>query len=185
MSISTAPPEYAAYIQKLLKEIDHRYIAPPAHDAAYWAAFHHWMTVTLPPTCSWSAARLAELEHAAGGLGGRFYPYACTELKLVVAKLSVLGFIIDDSIQDDAVQAQLLQFTRRFYLGQPQREPILVLFDGAVKELSDFYGDDSVLRGLAVAPWITFIDASLMEKNVLDAEVRAWDHPRPRVFPLT
>lgn len=123
--------------------------------------------------------QLTELEHAAGGIIERVYPYASVELKLLFAKLTAIAILIDDSIEDEAVHAEIVQFSHRLYLGEVQQNGMLALYHTSMKELSDMYGDDTVLRGLAIVPWINYIDACMMEKQIFTAEVRFTYSPCP------
>ncbi|KAJ7816862.1 isoprenoid synthase domain-containing protein [Mycena olivaceomarginata] len=97
-------------------------------------------------------------------------PYASADIKLVFAKLTALVTLIDDSIEDEAVYAAIAQFSQKRYLGEAQQNGMLGLYHKSMKELSEIYGNDAVLRGVAVVPWITFIDGCLMEKDILTAE---------------
>ncbi|KAJ7469356.1 hypothetical protein B0H11DRAFT_2044061, partial [Mycena galericulata] len=47
---------------------------------------------------------------------------------------------------------------------------MLALYHENLKELSEFYGNNAVLRGLAVVPWITYIDACLIEKSIFTSQ---------------
>jgi hypothetical protein len=145
---------------------------PPYH-TDFWDPFHHWIVSTLGPTSSWNVAQLAELEHTAGGLIQRSYPHSSTHLKLLFAKLSAFVIIIDDSIDDAAFCGEMLYFSHRLYAGEMQRNPMLALYQMTLKELSDVYGNDGILRGLTITPWIYFIDACLIEKDMKDTQVSA------------
>jgi hypothetical protein len=164
-------PEYVTCIQRLLTDIGYRYEPFPSYDADYWGPFHFWMLNTLGPTSSWTAKQLAELEHSAGGVIERSYPHASTQLKLLFAKLTAIAILIDDSIEDEVVHEQIVQFSQRLYRGEAQQNGMLALYHATIQELSEMYGNDSVLRGLAIVPWINYIDACLMEKQILSAEV--------------
>ncbi|KAJ6584129.1 hypothetical protein DFH09DRAFT_911283, partial [Mycena vulgaris] len=121
---------------------------------------------TLGPTSSCSEKRLAELEHAAGSISKRTYPYASTEIQLLFAKVTALGLLIDDSIQDEAVCAEIAQFSHKLFLGEPQGNRMLALFHATLKELSYVFENNEVLRDMAVIPWIAFIDGCLMERRM-------------------
>ncbi|KAJ7258984.1 isoprenoid synthase domain-containing protein [Mycena rebaudengoi] len=162
--------EFTVCIQRLFTEIGFRHQPFPPHDTNYWAALHAWMHDTLGPMSSWSLEQLGELEHSSGGIIERAYPYASTELKLPFAKLTAIAILIDDSIEDEFVHAQIVQFSQRLYRGEPQQNGLLALYQESITELSEIFGDDSVLRGLAVVPWINYIDACLMEKQIFTAE---------------
>ncbi|KAJ7122266.1 terpenoid synthase [Mycena epipterygia] len=161
-------PDYAACIRTLLTDIGYRRDPFPPHDADYWGPFHTWMLYTLGPVSPWSVKQLMELEHAAGGVIERAYPYSSTPLKLLFAKLTAIAILLDDSIEDEVVYSEILQFSRRLYLGEPQQNGMLVLYHANMKELSEVYGNDAVLRGLAIVPWISYIDACLMEKDIFE-----------------
>ncbi|KAJ7159374.1 hypothetical protein C8R43DRAFT_1086920 [Mycena crocata] len=164
-------PDYLSCIQRLLTDIGYRYESFPPHDADYWESFHGWMVNVLGPASSWTLAQLAEVEHAAGGISERAYPYAGTELKLLLAKMTALGIVLDDSVEDEAVYAEIVQFSQKLYLGEAQQNPLLALYHATLLEVSDFYGNDAILRGLAVVPWINYLDACLMEKDIFTTEV--------------
>ncbi|KAJ7122260.1 isoprenoid synthase domain-containing protein [Mycena epipterygia] len=179
-------PDYAACIRTLLTDIGYRRDPLPPHDADYWGSFHTWMLYTLGPVSPWSVKQLTELEHAAGGIVERGYPYASTPQKLLFAKLTAIAILIDDSIEDEVMYLELLQFSRRLYLGEPQQNGMLVLYHATMQELSEVCGNDAVLRGLVIVPWINYIDAwinyidaCLMEKGILASEQqeRAEDSP--------
>ncbi|KAF8203423.1 hypothetical protein K438DRAFT_1964908 [Mycena galopus ATCC 62051] len=95
--------EFSACIQRLLSDIGYRHEPFPPYQANYWVPFHEWVLNTLGPSSSWEAKKLAEVEHAAGGISERAYPYASIPLKLVFAKLTATAIIIDDSIEDPDV----------------------------------------------------------------------------------
>ncbi|KAF7368173.1 Terpenoid synthase [Mycena venus] len=164
-------PEYVTCIQRLLTEIGYRYEPFPPYDADYWGPFHVWILNTLGPTSSWTMKQLAELEHAAGGVIERSYPHASAQLKFLFAKLTAIAILIDDSIEDEVVHEQIMQFSQRLYRGEAQQNGMLALYHATIQELSEMYGNDSVLRGLAIVPWINYIDACLMEKQILSAEL--------------
>ncbi|KAJ7881253.1 isoprenoid synthase domain-containing protein [Mycena leptocephala] len=149
--MSATVSDYTACIQRLLTDIGYRYEPFPPYDANYWGPFHTWMLDTLGPTSSWSLKKLNELEHASGGIIERAYPYAGTQLKLLFAKLTAIAILIDDSIENESNE-------------------MLALYHANMKELSEMYGNDTVLRGLALVPWINYIDACLMEKQIFTAE---------------
>ncbi|KAJ6476899.1 isoprenoid synthase domain-containing protein [Mycena sanguinolenta] len=162
--------DYPACIRSLLTEIGYRYEPFPLYDAEYWNTFHTWMFDTLGPTSTWSAEQLTELEHSSAGIIERVYPYASTEMKLLWAKLSAIGILIDDSIEDQDVNADIAQFSHKIYLGEDQEHAMLALYHDTIKEMSHMYGNDSVLRGFAIVPWLNHTDACLMEKDIFEAE---------------
>ncbi|KAJ7262420.1 terpenoid synthase [Mycena rebaudengoi] len=164
--MSTPSTNYATCVKRLLIDLEYRYEPPLCHDANYWDVFHQWILHTLGPTSSCSANRLAELEHAAGSISKRAYPYASTELQLLFAKVTALGLLIDDSIQDEAVCAEIAQFSHKLFLGKPQGNPMPALFHAILKELSSVYENNEVLRDMAVIPWIAFIDGCLVERQI-------------------
>ncbi|KAF7328109.1 Terpenoid synthase [Mycena sanguinolenta] len=162
--------EISTCIQRLLSEIAYRHEPFPPYDADFWGSFHVWISNTLGPASSWGPKKLAEVEHSAGSIAERAYPHASTVLKLLFAKLTAMGIVIDDSIEDEAVYKHLVQFSVKLYRGEAQQNGLLALYHATLKELSEVYGEDSVLRGLAVVPWINYIDACLMEKEIFGAE---------------
>ncbi|KAJ6570879.1 isoprenoid synthase domain-containing protein [Mycena vulgaris] len=180
--MSTPSSDYATCVQQLLNDIGYRSGPHPPYDPNYWGPFHDWIMLTLGPTSSWSVAQLAELEQSAGTVIERAYPYACIEMKLLFAKLTALAILIDDSIEDTTVYAEILQFSHRVYLGQDQQNEMLALYHANMKELSEFYGNDVVLRGLAITPWMTYIDACVMEQNILRSREHA-NHSRLSSIP--
>ncbi|KAF7328107.1 Terpenoid synthase [Mycena sanguinolenta] len=162
--------EFSTSIRRLLSEIGYRHEPFPSYDAEFREPFHLWISTTLGPTSSWGPKKLAEVEHTAGGIAERSYPYASTQLKLLFAKLTAIVTIIDDSIEDEAVYKHLVQFSAKLYRGEAQQNELLAVYNATLKELSEVYGDDSVLRGLAIVPWINFVDACLMEKQIFGPE---------------
>ncbi|KAJ7624323.1 terpenoid synthase [Mycena polygramma] len=159
-------------IQRLFTDIGYRFEPFPPYDTEYWGPFHDWMLYTLGPTSTWSVKQLTELEHSAGGIIERAYPYASIQLKLLFAKLTAIAILIDDSIEDESVHGEIVQFSHKLYLGEEQENRMLALYHQNITELSAVYEKDTVLRGLATVPWINYIDACLMEKQIFDAEVR-------------
>ncbi|KAJ7136876.1 isoprenoid synthase domain-containing protein [Mycena epipterygia] len=163
---STTSSDYITCIQRLVTEIGHRYEPFPPYDANYWEPFHAWTLYTLGPMSSWSAHQLTEVEHAAGSVIERAYPFASTPLKLLFAKLTAMAFFIDDSIEDESMYAEFVQFSHKLFLGEVQQSGILALYHATLKELSTFYSNDAVRRDLAIVPWISYIDACLIEKDL-------------------
>jgi hypothetical protein len=163
---------YTTCIQRLLIDIGYRAQPPPTYDADYWGPFHTWMFHTLRPTTSWSVKQITELEHCAGSYIERAYPYASNDVKFLYARLTALCLYVDDSIEDEVVCAEIAQFSKMLYLGEEQQNPTLALYHATLKELSDIHGDDTILRDLAVLPWISHIDACLIEKKIFTAQVR-------------
>ncbi|KAJ6571451.1 terpenoid synthase [Mycena capillaripes] len=170
--MSTTQSDYSTAIQRLLKDIGYRYEPFPPYDTNFWGPFHTWVLYTLGPTSSWGSKQLAELEHASGGIIERAYPYSSNQLRLLYAKLTAIAILIDDSIEDDTIHTEILQFSHKLYRGEDQQNGMLALYHENMKELSDMFGSDTVLRGLATVPWINYIDACLMEKQIFTAEVR-------------
>ncbi|KAF7328110.1 Terpenoid synthase [Mycena sanguinolenta] len=162
--------EISTCIQHLLSGIGHRHESFPQYDPQYWEPYHDWMLNTLGPASTWSVKKLTELEHTAGGIAERSYTCASLEMKLLLAKLTAIAILIDDSIDDQAVHDEIVQFSAKLYRGESQRNGLLALYYTHLQELSDICGGDSVLRGVAIVPWINHIDACLMEKQILTAE---------------
>ncbi|KAJ6597636.1 isoprenoid synthase domain-containing protein [Mycena vulgaris] len=169
---------WSSSVRLLLHDIGYRYETLP-HDTNYWGSFHEWIISTLGPVCPWNFEQLTELEHAAGGVVDRGYPYASGQLKLVFAKLSAMVIVIDDSIDDPTLYDEIVQFSRKLYIGEPQDNGMLALFQVSLKELSNFYGNDAVLRDLTVLPWISFIDGCLMEKYMYATQKHESVAPSP------
>ncbi|KAJ7511372.1 isoprenoid synthase domain-containing protein [Mycena galericulata] len=168
--MSTAFSDYATCVRDLLIGIGYRYEPFPPYNADYWGPFHIWILYTLGPTSSWNVKQLNELEHTAGGVAERAYPYATIQLKLLFAKLTAIALILDDSIEDETVYGEIIQFSHKLYFGEAQENGMLALYHENIKELSEVYGNDVVLRDLAVVPWITYIDACLIEKSIFTSE---------------
>ncbi|KAK6971745.1 terpenoid synthase [Favolaschia claudopus] len=165
-----ATQEYTQCYRHFLKEIGFRYEPLASHNAQYWGAFHHWMLEILGPTFSWTNQQLAELEHIAGTIPERAFPYASMAIKLLYARLTAIAFIIDDSITDEVFNTHLVQFSDRLYRGEDQQHPLLALYHDTLKELSQIHGQDAVVRGLALVPWLNHADACLMEKQLFIME---------------
>ncbi|KAF7343862.1 Terpenoid synthase [Mycena sanguinolenta] len=165
---SESRPCFSICIHRLLSEIGFRHRPSPPCDADFWEPFHGWMLNLLGPMSSWGPEMLAELEHSSGDLIERIYPYASLELKLLFAKLSAMAILIDDCFEE--LHDDLVQFSAKLYRGEAQTNGLLALYYTSMQELSDMYGKDSVLRGLAIVPWMNFLDGCLMEKQVLTAE---------------
>ncbi|KAJ7775962.1 hypothetical protein DFH07DRAFT_732130 [Mycena maculata] len=165
-------PEYTACIRRLLAEIGYREEPLPSYNVNFWGPFHVWVFDTLGPSVPlWGVKQLAEVEHAAGGISERAYPYAELQLKLIIAKLTAIGIVLDDSIENETLYTEIVQFSHRLCLGEVQPNGILALFRSMLNELSDFYGNDAVLRSLAIFPWMSFLDACLLEREIFTVEV--------------
>jgi hypothetical protein len=166
---------YVVHLQQLLHQIGHRYTAPPPPNLDFLDAFHEWFVTRLGPCTTWSRDKLDALEHVAATIIERSYRYADAEVKMVLGVLTALVTYMDDSIDDKEIYDQIASFAHRLYLGEPQPPGPLLLYHEAMKELSSIHAGDAVLRGSAVTPWITFVDACLLEKRLLteDAGLRA------------
>ena len=59
-------------------------------------------------------------------------------------------------------------------MGEAESTPLLALYHETMRDFSVAYGDDAILRGMATVPWITYVDACLLEKRLLtmNREVR-------------
>ncbi|KAK7046466.1 terpenoid synthase [Favolaschia claudopus] len=153
--------KYTRCIQRFLKSIGYRHEAFPPYDAQCWGTFHDWMLNVLGPalTSSWNKfndKQLVELEHL--------------EIKLLYAKLTAIVTLIDDSMEDERMYRDIVQFSDRVYRGETQENAVLALYHESLKTLSGLHKEGSVLRGLAVGPWMDHIDACLMEKELLVLE---------------
>ncbi|KAJ7604417.1 isoprenoid synthase domain-containing protein [Mycena polygramma] len=148
--MSNSSSDYTACVKRLLIDLQYRYEPPPSHDANYWDHFHRWIVYKLGPTSSFGEKHLAEIEHAAGSISERCYPYASTELQLLFAKMTALGILMDDSIQDEAMYSEIAQFSHKLFLGEPQENCLLALFHATLKELSCAFENNEVLRDMAV-----------------------------------
>ncbi|KAJ7642326.1 isoprenoid synthase domain-containing protein [Mycena polygramma] len=168
--MSNPSADYTACVKRLLIDLQYRYEPPPSHDTNYWDQFHQWIVYSLGPTSSFGEKHMAEIEHAAGSISERCYPYASTELQLLFAKMTALGILMDDSIQDEAMYSEIAQFSHKLFLGEPQENCLLALFHATLKELSCAFENNEVLRDMAVVPWITFIDGCLMERQIFSSQ---------------
>jgi hypothetical protein len=166
---------YVVHLRQLLHQIGHRYTAPPPPNLDFLDAFHEWFVTRLGPCTTWSRDRLDVLENVSGTLIERSYPYADTEVKMIIGTLTAVGIFMDDSIDDEEICDQIASFAHRLYLGEPQPPGPILLYHEAMKGLSSLHEGDAVLRGSAVTPWILFADACLLEKRLLteDAGLRA------------
>ncbi|KAJ7201904.1 isoprenoid synthase domain-containing protein [Mycena pura] len=179
MSPSTPSSNFAACVKRLLTDLEYRYEPLPSCDANYWDQFHQWMFYTLGPTTSWSEKRLADLEHASGGIIERGYPYATTEVQLLYAKITALAILVDDIMEDEAMCAELAQFSHKLFLGEPQRTRLLALYHATLKEMSHLFEGSELQRDMAVIPWIVFIDGCLVEKRMFISK-----HGAPKITSL-
>ncbi|KAF9067448.1 terpenoid synthase [Rhodocollybia butyracea] len=182
MTISSGPSEvppfafkkdisrdYVPRLQMLLREIDYRYLAPPSPSTAFFHSHHSWIHNTVGPMTSWTKSQLDALEVASSTFQERSYPSADIEIKTIMAKLTALFLFIDDSLENDAtgIYDELGSFAHNIYIGKSQPSGILELYHECIKEMSHLCEGDPVLRGLAVVPWINFVDACLLEKRLL------------------
>lgn len=175
------PPEraistdYIPRLQLLLDEIDYRYVAPQPPSTTSVDAHHDWIHNTLGPLTSWTMHKLNDLEDSSLTVVDRSYPLADTEMKTLLARFTATAIVIDDSHDNEAMYQDLADFTHRIYTGQSHSSGILNLFHELIKEPSHAHEGDAILRGLAVSPWITFVDACLLEKRLstVNSELRA------------
>ncbi|TFK47415.1 terpenoid synthase [Heliocybe sulcata] len=167
---------YVTRLQQLLREIGYRYEPSPPPDEEFDRIMHEWMVNVVQPVLPWNEKKLAALEDQGSQVIVRSYPYASREMKLIMSKLSVLAIAIDDSLGDEEMYKDITMFSHNMYVGKPQpANTILPLYEECLRELSAFYGADPVLRGMGVAPWIAFVDASSLEKRMvtIDEQLRA------------
>ena len=164
--------DYVPRLQLLLREIGHRYTEPPPPNHKFLNSFHEWLHFTLGPVSgpSWKGKKLLVLEDSSTAVIERAYPYADTEMKFLMAKLTAMVIVMDDSLDDDEMYDQISQFAHRLYLGEAQPPGLLSLYHQSMKEMSQFHEGDAILRGLAVVPWISFADACLLEKRMLTVD---------------
>ncbi|KAF9067608.1 hypothetical protein BDP27DRAFT_1422769 [Rhodocollybia butyracea] len=167
--------DYVSRLQLLLHELDYRYVAPPCPSMNFLRSHNEWIHNTLGPTTSWTTSQLDVLEDTSSAVIERSYPSADTEMKAIMAKLTALGIFLDDSVENDVMYEEIGSFGHHLYIGESQPSGILELYHECIKELSHLHEGDAVLRGLAVVPWINFVDACLLEKRLLtiDTELRA------------
>ncbi|KAJ7609408.1 terpenoid synthase [Roridomyces roridus] len=162
-----ASASYTTYIQQLLRDMGYRHVPRSEPDARFWDPYHDWMVNTLGPTLTYDSKQLAKLEVHAGGIMDFAYPFMDPSLKLIYVKLTAMVIVIDGAMDDEELCAQIAMFTGRFYRGEPQPNGLLALFQQSCLEVSDMFGDGTILRNMGVLPWINFLDASLMEKEIL------------------
>lgn len=135
---------------------------------------HH----VLGPMTSWTTAKLNALEDSSSTIFERAYPFADSEMKFVLAKLTAIAIFLDDSLDDEETYDDIGNFAHRVYLGEAQPTGVLTLYHQGIQELSKMHEGDPVFRGLAVAPWITFIDACMLEKRLLTFDSKLRVSPR-------
>ncbi|KAK6988662.1 terpenoid synthase [Favolaschia claudopus] len=174
---------YAECLQRYFDSIGYRYQPLPPPDPEYWERLHTWVIDVLGPTTSWSNKQLAALEHAAGIYIERGYGYASLDVRFLYARLTALCLFVDDSIENDTLFVDVAKFSHQMYRGQEQQHPALALYQATMQELSDIHGNNTVLRDLAVLPWIVHIDACMIEKQILTLEQGSGDPRDPCVSP--
>lgn len=170
-----ASTDYVPRLQLLLHEINHRYVAPQSSSTEFLNSHHDWIHNTVGPLTSWTTKKLAGLEDSSFAVIDRSYPFGDTEMKVLLGKLTALAILIDDSLDNDALYDEIVSFAHRVYTNESHSSEILRLYHECIKELSHAHEGDAVLRGLAVTPWINFIDGCLLEKRLLtvDPKLRA------------
>lgn len=127
---------------------------------------------------SWTVAKLNALEDSSSTIFERAYPLSDAEMKFVLAKLTAIAIFLDDSLDDEETYDDIGNFAHRVYLGEAQPTGVLTLYHQGIQELSKMHEGDAVFRGLAVAPWITFIDACMLEKRLLTFDSKLRVSPR-------
>lgn len=170
--------EFVPRVLSFLHDIGHRHIQPPPPTVALQNDHHHWMHNVLGPLTSWSTAKLSILEKTSVTLFDRSYPFADVATKAILAKLAAIALLIDDSLDDERMYDDIGSFAHRVYLGESQTCGILSLYHRCIQEMSMMYDGDPVLRGLFVLPWITFVDACLLEKRLLTVDNELGASPR-------
>jgi len=171
-SIASDTPDYISRLKLLLHEHNYRHNPnPPSPIPGFCDTFHEWIQTILGPALPFSTAQLRNVEEVSSGVSQHFYSFADLEMQLLMAKLIAIIVVFDDSLDDDEMHAEMARFTQRVYLGTPQPPGLLAIYHELIKELSSMYEGDAVLMGLAVVPWITFVDGSLMEKRLLTVDV--------------
>ncbi|KAK6988669.1 terpenoid synthase, partial [Favolaschia claudopus] len=93
------------------------------------------------------------------------HKYASLDVRFLYARLTALCLFLDDSIENGLFD-DVAMFSHRMYLGQKQQHPVLALYQATMQELSDIHGNDTVLRDLAVLPFIVHIDACMIEMTL-------------------
>lgn len=167
--------DYISRLRLLLHEIDHRHIPSRPTGMHFLNSHHDWIHNTLGPMTSWTTNNLNNVENLSLTLIDRSYPLADTEMKILLSRLTALAILFDDSLEDDVIYNEMAGFAHHLYIGDSQSSGILILYHKCIKELSYAHEGDAVLRGLAIASWIGFVDACLLEKRLLtvNPELRA------------
>ncbi|EGN91851.1 hypothetical protein SERLA73DRAFT_191917, partial [Serpula lacrymans var. lacrymans S7.3] len=98
---------YIPRLRLLLHEIGYRYEAQRPPNPGFRESFHEWFQTTLGPALSWDSKRLHGLEHASSGIAERAYPYANTEMNLLMGKLTAIAIVLDDSIEDEEMYGHM------------------------------------------------------------------------------
>lgn len=174
-AVAAASLDYKTRIQEFIHNIGYRF-EPPVADPVFTRLFHAWITDELQPILGWDKERMAAIEDVAHRICIRCYPHACTELKMLMGKLTALGTVIDDSLGNDTMYSHVALFTHKMYMGEPQPAgTIFPLYEKCIRELSAYYGADGVLRGIGVTSWMTFMEAASLEERmqVFDEYIRA------------
>ncbi|KAK6969451.1 terpenoid synthase [Favolaschia claudopus] len=167
--------DYAACLQRLFASIGFRYQPLPPPDPEYWERLHTWTVDVMEPAATCSHEKLPALANAAGMYIERAYGYASLDIQFLYARLTVLCLFFDDSIENDTLFVDVAKFSHRMYLGQEQQHPALALYQATMQELSEIHGNNSVLRNLAVLPWIVHLDACIVEKQIVTLQQRDED----------
>lgn len=167
--------EHIPRLQHFLDEIGHRHTAPPEPTLDFLSAYHHWVHHVLGPTTSWTTAKINTLEEISAYYLERAYPFFDVEMKLLLARLTAVFVFLDDALDDEKTYDDITNFTHCLCMGETQPNGVLTLYHQGIQELSRMHEGDAAFRGLAITPWLTFIDACMIEKRLLtiDPELRA------------
>jgi hypothetical protein len=172
LDFASDTPDYIPRLKLLLDELNYCHNpSPPSPIPGFYDTFHEWIQTILGPALPFGTAKLRNVEEVSSGVSLHFYSFADLEMQLLMAKLIAIIVAFDDSLDDVEMHAEMARFTHRLYLGTPQPPGLLAIYHELIKQLSSIYEDDAVVRGLAVAPWITFVDGCLMEKRLLTVDV--------------
>ncbi|EPQ51648.1 hypothetical protein GLOTRDRAFT_96364 [Gloeophyllum trabeum ATCC 11539] len=175
-SVDKTSIDHKVRVRQLLHQIGYRYDPPATPDPDFDNALHEWMVTKVQPALHWDQRKLAALEDQGSQVNIRAYPLGDRELLMIMSKLTVLAIAIDDSLEDEAMYEHMALFSHRMYVGQSQPSgTILPIYEECIREMSDYYEKDAVLRNIGVAPWIAYVDAALLEKRIVtvDEELRA------------
>lgn len=170
--------EHIPRLQQFLHEIGYRHSIGPPPPSELIEAHHHFMHHVFGPHTPWTVERLSVLEEASVSLFHRAYPFADVEMKAVLAKLAAIALFLDDSLDNEEAYNDIGHFAHRIYLGEPQPNGFLTLYQECLQEMSKMHEGDAVMRNLAVIPWIVFVDGCLLERRLVTVDEKLRCHDR-------